>query len=449
MRSVTSTVPSVMALGALFVLLAACDPEPLPPTVPVPPPPARTIVPEPITPAPPGACAPLSIEPPRVPIGGVDPAVPPIAHADTLVPFFERAARLLRGRADRHVRIAVYGDSNLVMDYFTGRMRRVLQLAYGDAGHGFVAVAQPWWPYRHMDVQHGVITGFATYASSTDPVFDRLYGLGGIAAESTSVYARAYVETAVEPAPIGRRVSRFDVFYLRGPRAGTFGIRVDGVHLRDVNAAASAVGLGVEHVDVDDGPHRLELVANDDERRVRFFGVTLERDAPGFVVDSFGVGALNTRAQAGQDPALNAEMLKARDYDLVVFHTGANDAFTLPETEVHLKELVARHRQALPGTPILMMTPPDRGKKKSFEPTLRVVEQRRRFAVAEGTALWDMWEAMGGLGSMARFKARGLATFDYIHFNEAGGAYLADRMVHALWTAMAAWLAENPRAGCD
>jgi hypothetical protein len=56
---------------------------------------------------------------------------------------------------------------------------------------------------------------------------------------------------------------------------------------------------------------------------------------------------------------------------------------------------------------------------------------------------------MGGLGSMARFKARGLATFDYIHINQARGAYLADRMVHALWTAMAAWLAENPRAGCD
>jgi hypothetical protein len=77
------------------------------------------------------------------------------------------------------------------------------------------------------------------------------------------------------------------------------------------------------------------------------------------------------------------------------------------------------------------------------------VEQRREIAVNLHTALWDLWKAMGGRKSMARFKARGLALSDYAHFNEAGGAWAGDRLLAALWQDLARWVAAHSRAGCD
>ena len=52
-------------------------------------------------------------------------------------------AKLARGKATEHVRIAVYGNSNMTMDYMTGAMRRLLQSKFGDGGHGYVAMARP------------------------------------------------------------------------------------------------------------------------------------------------------------------------------------------------------------------------------------------------------------------------------------------------------------------
>ena len=86
---------------------------------------------------------------------------------------------------------------------------------------------------------------------------------------------------------------------------------------------------------------------------------------------------------------------------------------------------------------------------KRDELFIQAVKQRRELAKENGTALWDMWEAMGGRGSMAKFKRRGLCKFDYIHFTEAGGAWVGDRFVLALWRGLQRHLERAPDSGCD
>lgn len=437
----------VFAIAASFGC-AAPPPAPVPP--PAAPPPPRALpapvavkaVAEPVAPT----CPALTVELPPVPTSEEDPPLVAIRDAHLLARFFERAARLLRGRADDHVRIAVYGDSNLTMDFLTGQMRRTLQGAYGDAGHGFVSFGRPWSHYKHMDVRHDMKRGWHPFACSTNPTMDRLYGIAGIAAESSSLGAVTWVATAADDAPIGRTASRFDLFHLRGERWGRFEIHVDGAPLRTVDSRAAETGLGVEHFELPDAPHRVEVVARD---RVRLFGLTLERGEPSFVVDSFGVGSMNTASQWREDPELNHEMLVHRKYDLVIFATGANDGFTLDVTPGYLADLIARHRRALPDAPILLVTPADRGKTKTFYQTRLAIEQRREIATENGTALWDMWLAMGGESSMGTFYRRGMAINDYVHFNEKGGRYMGQRMTHALWHALAHHLEAHPRAGCD
>lgn len=382
------------------------------------------------------------------------PAVPPIERDAALAPFFAALARLDRGLATDHVRVAVYGDSNLTMDYPTGRLRRVLSAAFGEGGHGFVAAGRPWSHYQHRDVRHGVVSGWKVYAITTAPTNDGLYGLGGIAVENEWQGATTFVQTALPGAPVGSRASRFDVFYLRRRGGGRFDVVVDGQATARVDTAPAADApdptrrLGVERVEVDEGEHRLDLVASSGAL-TRLFGVALERRAPGVVIDTFGIGALNTRAHAKADPSLSIEMLRARRYDLIVFMTGANDVFTMDAVPEAFDGLLAVQREALPDVPILVVSPTDRGAKRSFPKTIEVVEQRRLLAERQGLPYWSLWEAMGGRDSMSRFLRQGLAKRDAIHWNEAGGDWAGDRLAHALVRSYEQHLDADPRSGCD
>ncbi len=256
------------------------------------------------------ACAPLHVEVPAPPPLPAPAPLPAIEDPhDTLAPFFEKLARRARGEPVT-IRIALYGDSNMTQDLVSGELRRVLQARYGDAGHGFVAFGKPWPWYTHRDVRHGIEPrGWVSYAITTHPVLDQRYGFAGIAAQCTSRGARAWVETAPDGAPVGTRVSRFDVYYLAWPHGGELEIRVDGDRRALIDTHADAPHALFRAVDVADGPHRLGVVAT---RGVRVFGTTLERSAPGVIVDSLGVGGVNVEVLAREDMDVAREALAHR-----------------------------------------------------------------------------------------------------------------------------------------
>jgi hypothetical protein len=377
-----------------------------------------------------------------------DREVPDIVRLDVLERFYEAAARLIRGKAQRHVRIAMYGDSNLTRDQVSGYMRRWLQTRYGDAGHGFVALSRPWGNYVHMDVRHQQDGGWSTPNVTTDPLFDRRYGLSGIVAESRYPGASTMIGTAPSGAPVGTTASEFEVFFAKGPQYGKFRIVMDGEGVDTVDSHADEPGVGVHRVVTNDGPHEVRFVAADGRRRARLLGATLERSQPGFVIDSFGVGAMNSASHARQDGSTNRAMLRRRKYDLVIIATGANDPFTLDQVPRALKKVIEEHRTALPGVPILIMTPCDRGKNRTFPGTLKVVAQRRAIADEHGTAFWSLFDAVGGPNAMKSMRRRGLSRSDYIHYTEAGGKYVGHRLLHALWRGMKTYLEANPEVGC-
>ena len=432
--------PCVLALATLACACSKEVPEPETPVVvaapELPPEPPR----EPLV-----VCPALAPEPFDVEQTDDDPPLVPIERSETLAPFFGKVAALLRGRARDHIRIAVYGDSILIEDYQTGEMRRRLQARFGDAGHGFVSVAQPWWRYRHRDVRHGS-PHWTALAPSTNPTLDRLYGLAGLAAEPIGTPSSAFVQTAADDSPIGRTADTIELYYLPRPKA-RFELVLDGKKFAGGETTTSG-NVAIRRIELDDAPHRLDIVP---KSIVRVFGATLERRSasPSFVIDSFGVGALNTRAQALKDPELDTLMLRHRGYDLIVFHTGQNDGYFEPATATALAQIIAMHRRALPHTPILMLTPADRGKDDTPGFTKTAIAQRRTIASEQSLALWDLWTAMGGRRSMAHFRKRGFARSDYAHFNEKGGAWVGDRLLSALWKAFEQHLAAHPEAGCD
>ena len=392
----------------------------------------------------------LSVELPALRTHADVPAeVPPLVGGpEALSAFHDSLARVLRGLAKDHVRIAVYGDSNLTRDFTTSGLRRTLQGKYGDAGHGFVALGRPWSHYLHMDVRHGPRAGWESYAVTTHPIGDGGYGYSGIAAESTQTGATAYVGTS-DAGPVGRRAGRAGVFYLKKAGYGRFSMRVDGEKVAELDTSADATTAAYYEVAMPEGPHEVDFVA-ETPRRVRLLGAVLESATPGVVVDSLGVGALNTRSQAHEDAAVNLAMLRRRPYDLVVFLTGTNDFLEMDRVPGWMREIVTVHRSASPRVAFLFASPPDRGQHRSNEKNILVGLQRREIAAQNGGAFWDLWAAMGGRDSMNRFHRNGLGNpNDYVHFTEAGGLLMGERLAYALLRDLSAHLAAHPDAGCD
>jgi len=93
------------------------------------------------------------------------------------------------------------------------------------------------------------------------------------------------------------------------------------------------------------------------------------------------------------------------------------------------------------GCPILVIGPVDRGAKQRRQlPALRagariVVDSLRLAARDARCAFWDARAAMGGAGTMAKWRRLGLARNDLVHLTGAGYARLGDLQFSALMQA--------------
>ena len=436
----------------LLLLVAACRPRKEEAPAPPPKPPAPVSVAELDAGAP--ACRPLEVAPFATCGTTVVKAPPPDIEDPTgsLASFWARLAELERGTAKRRVRIGMYGDSNLTSDYLSGHLRRVLQGRYGDAGHGWISLSRPWGSYRHEDVvAAGFWPMFKLYAPTTHVARDRQYGFANMAAESNQLGAAAWAATAKEKAAVGKAVSHFELHYLRQPHGGSMTVKVDRKDPKIISTDAPKLELGIEELDVEDGPHELRAEVRGDGP-VRLLGTSLDRvpapDRPGIQLDSLGAGALNFQCADLVAKDTRKAGLEKRAYDLVVLWLGMNVMF-VPPNRAYAKEFLDDLRAALPHTPILMLSPPDtvnRGETHSSKRIVAVIDQLREIAREEKLAFWDFREAMGGDGASIAFSRRGLTGEDHIHFGAEGSKLMGDRLLCSASRAFATWATAH---SCD
>ena len=130
--------------------------------------------------------------------------------------FFDVLGQVERGERGALARISYFGDFIVASDFVTGTLRRRLQSRFGDAGHGFMLMANAWPGYFHNDVVRFAAPGWHVSRVVGPFAQDRLYGLGGVSfrSEGPGVYSRFGTTTS---GTFGRRVSRFVFDYLEQP----------------------------------------------------------------------------------------------------------------------------------------------------------------------------------------------------------------------------------------
>lgn len=143
--------------------------------------------------------------------------------------------------------------------------------------------------------------------------------------------------------------------------------------------------------------------------------------------------------------------------DLLILSLGTNESHNRRyNSQVHyrqLDELIRMLRKDLPDVPILLTTPP--GSYESFRQhrrprvykvnsrTMQTVNTIRRYADANGLAVWDMYEVFGGVQRAAlNWWESGLMRPDHVHYLPAGYELQGRMFLQALLKAYNRYISE-------
>lgn len=363
----------------------------------------------------------------------------PTGHA--LDKFFDKLIAVENKTAGSTARIIYYGDSIVASDFITGKLRRMYQDRFGDAGHGYAIAANAFAGWFHIDVSRKSSSLWKTSRCIGPYAEDGLYGLGcaSFTARKEGEWFLMGTSTADK---WGRRASRFEIEYLEQPGGGGLELVLDGNVQGKISTDGPEKKIKYHVVEAPDGEHKLEVKTTSDDA-TRVFGIRMERDVPGVTLSALGITGARARFLDKQDDAHWAETLKAAKPDLVVLAFGTNEVgdgmmafdekgMKVPDAmafyEEKLKLVMKQVMAALPDASYMLVGPPDMASKEDgggSKPMVPILIKHQKNCADElGWAYWNQYKAMGGGGSMASWVAAGLGNPDMIHPTGQGGNVL-------------------------
>ncbi len=341
----------------------------------------------------------------------------------------KRFARLQRGNKDT-IRITQFGDSHSAADFFTGRLRNVLQQRYGDAGIGWVS------PLSIRGQRHAEITYKSEYWQLFDSRrnhYDGNYPMGGYVAQAQSDTGFIQIKHR------NNDTGNWSVKLLIKSDA-TDSWKVTN-YATKLPAEITSQGAGME-----------------------IGGVWLTRiPATGVIVETVAAnGAKNTLWDKWESSWLQRDLAKLSHSDMVILSYGTNEAFNnrldINKFARDMKRRVQQIRQALPKSVILVIGAPESYKKRPTKkqladtdslstdlsimdcdnqrPSLLTDIQQIQSDIAreQGTLYWDWQQTMGGQCQVPQLISDGLMQKDGIHFTRKGYRYAADSLIDYLET---------------
>lgn len=346
-----------------------------------------------------------------------------------------RRAQAAQGQA----RIVVYGASHVASDLFTAPIRKRLQERFGEAGAGFVLPGKPWRWYRHagIDIEHS--RELRAYRVRARAPHDGIYGLAGVALDAgPDKPARAAFSTRGH-GDSGGHASRLELYYLEQPNGGRLHLFVDGERVQRIRTKSERTAPGYFALELEDAPHRIELRTFGDGP-VRVFGMALERDVPGVILDTLGVPGARARDQLHWDDAVFREHLARRRPDLIVLAYGTNesgdDDVPIEAYEERVGRVLQRMHEIAPAASCLLIGPSDRpvrnpdGTFSDRPRTLALAESQRKLARHHGCGFFDLQRFMGGPMSMLQWASADppLGSKDHVHFTLLGYERLGEAL---------------------
>lgn len=361
--------------------------------------------------------------------------------SSSLIPFYEGLYQLQNQKQGR-VNIVHIGDSHIQADFFSGTIRQKLQLKFGNAGRGLV------FPYRVAKSNEPT-----SYKSSTNKVWDSKrnvfyekplpIGISGFTIET--IDSSAEISLLLKDQPwLGYGFTKFSLFHENGKN--NYDISVcDGLNCEKgvFKSTDKSTNLFVSELKFD-SPQQQIILRNkcsdtSCQRATRIYGMLFENDSAGVLYNMIGVNGAEykhfnmSKYFLGQLPVLNP--------NLVIVSLGTNEAFSMgfdkESFRLNIDTLINNLKLTNPEASILLTTPGDSYRKsrkgRVKNPDLKIAKETMiEYCQKNNLAYWDLYEIMGGYGSMAKLFAAKLSAKDKVHLNGLGYTVEAELFYKAL-----------------
>lgn len=343
--------------------------------------------------------------------------------------------RELNNSKSKQVRIAHYGDSMIEGDLITADLRQEFQRKYGGEGVGFLGITSQDTKFRQTTTQtfSNDWETAAVYSHNPNnlPV--------GISGEIFIPKGNSWVEfKTTQRYRTVRNFSKIRLFY-SDAKASEVTYIINGSNKGTIKLKP---GGGIKEAVIDAGKNATSLRLEFSREQGYFYGVSLE-GGNGVYVDNFPL-----RGNSGVDlNSIPANVLKdfsrILDYNLIILEFGLNAAGSITSDydwyEREMVKVIKRFQDVYPNAGIIMITAHDKSIKKGADfvtdpAVVKLLKSQMQIAKAANIALWNMFEAMGGLNSMSKWVDANppLAFKDYIHFNGQGARKIAGMLFDAI-----------------
>lgn len=351
-----------------------------------------------------------------------------------MIPFYRALASM--DSLDRPVRIAVFGDSFIEGDIFTADLREMLQQKYGGCGVGYVDITSRVYGFRPT-VRHS-FKGWKSFATNDSAYFDR--SRQGISSRYFIPTAGAYVELRGQDkyASLLDTCRQSTIYY---STKGNLQLRAS-INGQSVGIQTTVPSSRVQKMTIDGNIGRVRWTVDQADSAL-FYGVTLE-GTNGVVLDNFSLRGSSGISLRYIPEKMLTDFNALRAYDLIILQYGLNVATTRGSNyDYYKKGLLATIdylKRCFPQTGFLLLSVGDRqyktdsGEMRTMAGVKNLLRYQQHIAAEGGIAFWNLYEAMGGEGSMAGLvQAKPpKANLDYTHINFKGGKHLANFLYEAL-----------------
>jgi len=340
--------------------------------------------------------------------------------------FFEK----MQNAKSKHLRIVHYGDSQIECDRISGILRQEFQEEFGGCGVGLIPALQTVPTYTTSQSLSGEASQYMAFGPADLRGSNNFYGP---MAKRTEVYGGTINISARGGKDYSHSCSFNKVTILTKDAADlTLTVKGDTIRLDSANVgemyfytAQLAGGASAAIVRVNG--------------HASILGIQLD-GSRGVNVDNLPMRGCSGPELLNINRASMRPFFARENIGLILLQYGGNSVPYLSKAklEAHkerMKSMISMFRQMAPEAKIIFIGPSDManvdttGAVSSYSVLPEVVKTLREAANESGAAFWNMYEVMGGKGSMAKWVHSGLAGSDYVHFTPAG----AKKMAHILY----------------
>lgn len=325
------------------------------------------------------------------------------------------------------VHITHIGDSHLQADILTGKAREQLQLNFGNAGRGFIVpykVGRSNEPYSYQTSSNVVWQSKRNIVLSDSlPI-----GVGGLTLKTEEAGASILVRVKNKP-NLNYSFNKLTLFHEKGESCFDFDIK---------DSCGGTTGMISALPTKDKRFHSESILLNYEnsvyiETRIRSFtrppytmlyGILLENSKPGILYNTIGINGAEYRHY--NQAKYFQEQQQVLTPDLIILSLGTNEAFSRSFDPVlfqlQVDTMVKNLKLNNPNAALLITTPGDHFRNRKYKNTN--IPKARSILIAyclqNQIAYWDLFDIMGGFGSIAKWNAKKLTSKDLLHLNAKG-----------------------------